>query len=289
MNYQKIAQLTAQLKNLSPTSPAAKALRAALVQAKAQLSAAAVSVPLAPVVPVEVASPPPSPQSVPEIAPAPSEAAIVITAPSPIYQAIGSLEAELCQTEDGWYCLEWQGKLWPSALRPALLKLAPLLLGQRRYWRVYPYVQVSEQGFIVSRFMIVGQPQQATKRLDGEFLLSGCWQSLPEWQSSAMRPSYFSVYLNAHSTQSKPVLCRNYPLNWPDQPPFEPDSEQLAPWHSIVASLQTDGSFEFLRLLAGPAPAPPRLILPVGPPVTPPRRRLPIAPPKLRSKPVDPT
>jgi hypothetical protein len=287
MSHQKIAQLTAQLKNLPPTSPAAKALRAALVQAKAQLSAAAVSVQLAPVVPVEVATPPPSLLSVPEVVPAPPEAEIAVTAPSPLYKAIGSLEAELCQTEDGWYCLEWQGKLWPSALRPALLKRAPLLLGQRRYWRVYPHIQMSEQGSIVGRFMIIGQPSQMTTRLDGEFLLSGCWQSLPQWQGSAMRPSYFSVYANAHSTQIKPVLCRNYPLNWPDHPPFEPDYEQSAPWHSIIASLQTDGSFEFVRLLAGPVPAPPRLILSSAPPVPP--RNPPIAPPKLRSKAVDPT
>jgi hypothetical protein len=287
MSQQKIAQLTAQLKNLPPTSPAAKALRAALVQAKAQLSAAAVSVPLTPVVPVEVSTPSPSPLSVPEVAPAPSDAAIVVTAPSPIYQAVGSLEAELCQTEDGSYCLEWQGKRWPSTLRPVLLKRAPLLLGQRLYWRVYPHVQMSEQGFIVGRFMIIGQPLQMTTRLDGEFLLSGCWQSLPQWQGSAMRPSYFSVYANAHSTQIKPVLCRNYPLNWPDQLPFEPNSEQSAPWHSIIASLQTDGSFEFVRLLAGPAPTPPRLILPSAPPV--PLRYPPIAPPKLRSKTVAPT
>jgi hypothetical protein len=278
MSHQKIAQLTAQLKNLPPTSPAAKALSAALVQAKAPLSTVAVSAPLAPVDPVEVPTPPPSPLSVPEVMPAPPEAAIVVTAPSPIYQAIGLLEAELCQTEDGWYCLQWQGKLWRSALRPALLQRAPLLLGQRRYWRVYPHVQMSEQGFIVDRFMIIGQPPQVTTRLDGEFLLSGCWQSLPQWQGSAMRPSYFSVYANAHSTQIKPVLCRNYPLNWPDQPTFEPNSEQSAPWHSIVASLQTDGSFEYVRLLAGPAPAPPRLILSSAPPA--PLRPPPIALPK---------
>jgi hypothetical protein len=287
MSQQKIAQLTAQLKNLPPTSPAAKALRAALVQAKAQLSATTVSRPLAPVVPVEVATPPPSPLSVPEIAPAPPEAAIVVTASSPLYQAVGSLEAELCQTEDGSYCLKWQGKCWPSTLRPVLLKRAPLLLDQRLCWRVYPHIQMSERGFIVGRFMIIGQPPQMTTRLDGEFLLSGCWQSLPQWQGSAMYPSYFSVYANAHSTQIKPVLCRNYPLNWPDQPPFEPDSEQSAPWHSIIASLQTDGSFEFVRLLAGPAPAPPRLILPSAPPAPP--RYPPIAPPKLRSKTVAPT
>jgi hypothetical protein len=287
MSYQKIAQLTAQLKNLPPTSSAAKALRAALVQAKAQLSAAAVSVPLAPVVPVEVFTPPPSPLSVPEVTPAPSEAAIVVTAPSPIYQAIGLLEAELCPTETGAYCLEWRGKRWLANLRKNLLKQAPQLLGQRRNWRVYPQIRMSEQGFIVNRFTVISQPPEVKDGLDGEFLLSGCWQSLPQWQGSAMRPSYFSVYANANSTQIKPVFCRNYPLNWPDQPPFEPDSEQSAPWHSIVASLQVDGTFEFVRLLAGPAPAPPRLILPSAPPVPP--RNPPIAPPKLRSKPVEPT
>jgi hypothetical protein len=292
MSQQKIAQLTAQLKNIPPTSPAAKALRAALVQAKAQLSAAAVSTPLAPVVPVEVSTPLPSPQSVPEIAPAPSEAAIVVTAPSPIYQAIGLLEAELCPTETGAYCLEWRGKRWLANLRKNLLRQAPKLLGQCRNWRVYPQVWMSDQGFIIKGFTVISQPSGVTDGPDGEFLLSGCWQTLPQWQGSAMRPFYFSVYTNANSTQLKPVFCRNYPLNWPDQQPFEPDSEQSAPWHSIVASLQADGTFEFVRLLAGPTPAPPRLILPVVPsvtsPVTPPRRRLPIAPPKLRSKPVDP-
>jgi hypothetical protein len=216
MSHQKIAQLTAQLKNLPPTSPAAKALRAALVQAKAQLSAAAVSLPLAPVVPVEVATPPPSPLAVPEVTPALSEAAIVFTAPSLIYQAIGLLEAELCPTETGAYCLEWRGKRWLANLRKNLLKQAPQLLGQRRYWRVYPQIQMSDQGFIVNRFTVISQPPEVTDCPDGEFLLSGCWQSLPQWQGSAMRPSYFSVYANAHSTQIKPVLCRNYPLNWPD-------------------------------------------------------------------------
>ncbi len=284
MSRQKIAQLTAQLKNLPPTSPAAKALRAALVQAKAQLSAAAVSEPLAPDAPVEVAAPP---LAVPEVTPASSEAAIVVTAPSPIYQAIGLLEAELCPTETGAYCLEWRGKRWVANLRKNLLKQAPQLLGQQRNWRVYPQIRMSDQGFIVNRFTVISQPPEVKDGLDGEFLLSGCWQSLPQWQGSAMRSSYFSVYTNANSTQLKPVFCRNYPLNWPDQPPFEPDSEQSAPWHSIVASLQADGTFEFVRLLAGPAPAPPRLILPSAPPVPP--RNPSIAPPKLRAKSIEPT
>jgi hypothetical protein len=291
MSYQKIARLTAQLKSLPPTSPAAKALRTALIQAKAQLSAAAVSVPRTPAVPVEVSPPPPSPPSVPEVAPSSAAAAIVVAAPSPIYQAIGLLEAELCPTETGAYCLEWRGKRWLANLRKNLLRQAPKLLGQRRNWRVYPQVRMSDQGFIIKGFTVISQPSGVTDGPDGEFLLSGCWQTLPQWQGSAMRPSYFSVYTNANSTQLKPVFCRNYPLNWPDQPPFEPDLEQSAPWHSIVASLQTDGTFEFVRLLAGPAPAPPRLILPVAPsvtpPVTPPRRRRPIAPPKLSPKPLD--
>jgi hypothetical protein len=98
MSHQKIAQLTAQLKNLPPTSPAAKALRAALTQAKAQLSAA-VSVLPAPSVLTEIPTPPPSPLAVSEVVPVTSEAVIVVTAPSPIYQVIGLLEAELGQTE----------------------------------------------------------------------------------------------------------------------------------------------------------------------------------------------
>jgi hypothetical protein len=285
MSHQKIAQLTAQLKNLPPTSPAAKALRAALTQAKAQLSAA-VSVPPAPSVLTEIPTPPPSPLAVSEVAPVTSEAVIVVTAPSPIYQAIGLLEAELGQTETGVYYLEWCGQRWLANLRKNLLRQVPQLLGQRRNWRVYPQIRMSDQGFIVNRFTVISQPPEVKDGLDGEFLLSGCWQSLPQWQGSAMSSSYFSVYTNANSTQLKPVFCRNYPLNWPDQPPFEPDSEQSAPWHSIVASLQVDGTFEFVRLLAGPAPAPPRLILPAAPSV--PLPHPPISPPKLRSKPINP-
>jgi hypothetical protein len=286
MSRQKIAQLSTQLKNLPPTSPAAKALRAALIQAKAQLSAEAVSAPPASVAPVEVAAPP-APLSISEVVPASSEAAIGVTAPSPIYQAIGLLEAELCPTETGAYCLEWRGKRWAANLRKNLLRQAPQLLGQRRSWRVYPQIRMSDQGFIIKGFTVIRQPSGETDGPDGEFLLSGCWQTLPQWQGSAMRPSYFSVYTNANSTQSKPVFCRNYPLSWPDQPPFEADSEQLAPWHSIVASLQVDGTFEFVRLLAGPASAPLRLILPFAPPK--PLSHPPIAPPKLRPKPVEPT
>jgi hypothetical protein len=205
MSRQKIAQLTAQLKNLPPTSPAAKALRAALIQAKAQLSAEAVSAPPASVAPVEVAAPP-APLSISEVVPASSEAAICVTAPSPIYQAIGLLEAELCPTETGAYCLEWGGKRWAANLRKNLLRQAPQLLGQRRSWRVYPQIRMSDQGFIIKGFTVIRQPSGETDGPDGEFLLSGCWQTLPQWQGSAMRPSYFSVYANANSTQLKPVF-----------------------------------------------------------------------------------
>ncbi|NJN63310.1 MAG: hypothetical protein HC795_18935 [Coleofasciculaceae cyanobacterium RL_1_1] len=309
MSRQKIAQLTAQLKSLPPTSPAAKALRAALIQAKAQLSAAAVSAP-PPAVPVEVPATPPlvpveavevsAPASPPSLSEAPLTESIPesVVAPSRIYQAIGTIYAELYETEPGSYQIEWRGKRWSTRLRKVLLKRVAKLLGQPRHWRVYPHTRMSDQGFIVDHFVLVSQPQEIKDDIDGEFRLSGCWESLPQWQGSSKRSAYFSVYANAQAIQRHPILCRSYPLNWPGQPPFEPKFGEQSPWHSIIASLQTDGVFEFARLLDGPAPAPPRLSLPAvvaaapATPAKPPaqrRRRQPPAKPKLRAKPTEPT
>ena len=51
------------------------------------------------------------------------------------------------------------------------------------------------------------------------------------------------------------IYYSNYALNW-EEPPFVTSDEQKAPWYSIVASLQEDGVFNFVRLLDGPKPSP---------------------------------
>lgn len=176
---------------------------------------------------------------------------------APFYQANGVIEAELERSASGVFSLKWLGKSWPvSFMGGNRLKKIKTLLGQRLYWRVYPTPAWTEQGFRVCRFTIVSQPKNPAQVNDGEFTLSGCWQSLPQWGTHPVNQSYFSVYRNREGRMTAHnIYFSNYALNW-EEPPFVPSDEQKAPWHSIVASLQEDGIFNFVRLLDGPKPAP---------------------------------
>jgi hypothetical protein len=156
MSKQQIAKLEQQLKVLPPGSAAAKALRAAIMQAQATLKAAA---------------PPPAPQElapsvIPEIIPAipPSivstatglspvpappltsveipETPVVMPSTTPekphIYQAVGIIQAELQRNQTGHYCLQWREKTWPVRPLQRMWKILPQRLEQLLYWRVYP-------------------------------------------------------------------------------------------------------------------------------------------------------
>ncbi len=177
--------------------------------------------------------------------------------PAPFYQAAGVVEAELERDESGIFSLRWRDKSWPvSFMGGNRLGKIKTLVGERLYWRVYPNPAWTEQGFRVCRFTIVGQPKKLVQVNDGEFTLSGCWQALPQWETHPVHQAYFSVYRNREGRMTAHnIYYSNYALNW-DEPPFVRSDEQKAPWHSIVASLQEDGVFNFVRLLDGPEPAP---------------------------------
>jgi hypothetical protein len=289
MSKQQIAKLEQQLKVLPPGSAAAKALRAAIMQAQATLKAAA---------------PPPAPQElapsvIPEIIPAipPSivstatglspvpappltsveipETPVVMPSTTPekphIYQAVGIIQAELQRNETGRYCLQWREKTWPVRPLQRMWKILPQRLDQLLYWRVYPQSYLTEQGFIVDHFAIVGQPI-APKLGDGQFHLGGCWQSLDAWQNKAMPDRYFSVYRNP--TPAMPVkhqYYQNYTANHWNEPPVTPTRRHPTPWHLILAELQVDGCFDFRQLLDGPKPAPARVKRPTDQPIQPSR------------------
>jgi hypothetical protein len=180
-----------------------------------------------------------------------------VVEPAPFYQANGLLEGELERDESGTFFLKWRDKSWPvSFMGGNRLGKIKTLVGQRLYWRVYPTPAWTEQGFRVCRFTIVSQPKNPTRLQDGEFTLSGCWQALPQWGTHSVHQAYFSVYRNREGRMTaQNIYYSNYALNW-EEPPFIPNDEHKAPWHSIVASLQEDGVFNFVRLLDGPKPAP---------------------------------
>jgi hypothetical protein len=177
--------------------------------------------------------------------------------PAPFYQANGVIEAELERDELGKFSLKWRDKSWPvSFMGGSRLGKLKTLVGQRLYWRVYPTPAWTEPGFRVCRFTVVGQPKKLLQVNDGEFTLSGCWQALPQWATHPVRQAYFSVYRNREGRMTaQNIYHSNYALNW-EEPPFVRSDEQKAPWHSIVASLQEDGVFNFVRLLDGPKTAP---------------------------------
>jgi hypothetical protein len=156
--------------------------------------------------------------------------------------------------------MKWCDKSWPvSLMGGGKLGKVKKLVGQRLYWRVYPTPAWTEAGFRVRHFTVVSQPKKTAHLKDGEFTLSGCWQSLPQWASHPFHQSYFSVYRNREGLMTKRnIYHSNYALNW-DESPFIRVDEQKAPWHSIVASLQEDGVFNFDRVIDGPKPAPPRV------------------------------
>lgn len=181
-------------------------------------------------------------------------------AKAPFYQAIGILQAELHQNESGAYYLQWRNKSWLVSLRKRILTKAPNLLGQLLYWRVYPQPIWKDEESIVHRFTIVNQPNDPGDLGDGEFKLAGCWQAHPRWEQERLRQAHFTVYRNpdqSHNFQTK-IYYHDYALNW-DEPPFVPGPNQEVQWHSILAHLQENGIFDFVRLLDGPKPAPDRL------------------------------
>lgn len=180
--------------------------------------------------------------------------------PAPFYQAIGILQAELHQDESGAYYLQWRDRTWFVSLRKKVLDKAPNLVGQLLYWRVYPQPIWKDEGSIVHRFTIVSQPNHPGDLADGEFKLAGCWQAHPRWAKDGLRQAHFTVYRNPalpSGFQTK-VYYHDYALNW-EEPPFVPGPKREVLWHSILASLQEDGIFNFIRLLDGPKPAPDRL------------------------------
>jgi hypothetical protein len=196
--------------------------------------------------------------------------------PTPFYQATGVIEGELERDGSGQFSVKWRDNSWPvSFMGGNKIGKIRKLLGQRLYWRVYPTPGWTEQGFRVCRFTIVSQPKNPVHLKDGEFKLSGCWQALPQWASHPVHQSYFSVYRNREGRMTaQNIYYSNYALNW-DEPPFVPNDEHKAPWHSIVVSLQEDGVFDFVRLLDGPKPAPFRVRrVVVEPSVKPDRPRL---------------
>ena len=198
--------------------------------------------------------------------------------PALLYQANGLLEGELERNESGSFSLRWRDQSWPVVFlgRNKIGKLKPLI-GQRLYWRVYPTPAWTEQGFRVCGFTIVSQPKNPAHVNEGEFTLSGCWQALPQWATHPVHQSYFSVYRNCNRWMTAPnTYYSNYALNW-EEPPFVPSDDSKAPWHSIEASLQADGVFNFVRLLDGPKPAPSRVRRPVIEPSVKP------APPRLKN------
>lgn len=180
-----------------------------------------------------------------------------VVAPAPFYQANGVIEAELERDKSGVLSLRWRDKNWPiSFMGGGKLGKIKKLVGQRLYWRVYPIPAWTDEGSRVYRFTVVSQPKNPARVNDGEFTLSGCWQALPQWETHPVRQAYFSVYRNRDGRMTaQNIYYSNYTLNW-EEPPFVPSEEQKAPWHSIVASLQEDGAFNFVRLLDGPKPAP---------------------------------
>jgi hypothetical protein len=188
------------------------------------------------------------------------EIAPEVVDPAPFYQATGVIEGELERDESGTFSMKWRDKSWPvSFMGGGKLGKVKKLVGQRLYWRVYPTPAWTEEGFRVRHFTVVSQPKKTAHLKDGEFTLSGCWQSLPQWASHPFHQSYFSVYRNREGLMTKRnIYHSNYALNW-DEPPFVRIDEQKAPWHSIVALLQEDGVFNFDRLIDGPKPAPPRV------------------------------
>jgi hypothetical protein len=189
-----------------------------------------------------------------------SEIAPEVVEPAPFYQATGVIEGELERDESGTFSMKWRDKSWPvSFMGGNRLGKIKTLVGQRLYWRVYPTSAWTEQGFRVCRFTVVGQPKKLLQVNDGEFTLSGCWQALPQWETHPVHQAYFSVYRNREGRMTAHnIYHSNYSLNW-DESPFVRTDEQKAPWHSIVASLQEDGVFNFDRLVDGPKSAPPRV------------------------------
>jgi hypothetical protein len=198
--------------------------------------------------------------------------------PAPFYQANGVIEGELERDESGKFSVKWRDKNWPvSFMGGNKLGKIKKLVGQRLYWRVYPTPGWTEEGFRVCRFTIVSQPKNPARFNDGEFTLSGCWQALPQWATHPVHQADFSVYRNREGRMTaQNIYYSNYALNW-EEAPFVPSDEHKAPWHSIVASLQEDGVFNFVRLLDGPKPAPFRVRRPVVEP------SVKLEPPRLKS------
>jgi hypothetical protein len=289
MSKAQIAKLQAQLKALPPGSPAAKALTAALERAKASLKIASpppspvtpeptpiLQTPEAPTTVIPESSPEPSPEppilekqvaeqqssnsasseslESPTIAPSPAD-------PAPIYQAVGLLHAELHRNEIGHYYLRWRDQDWLSYLLKVPSRTALALLGQKVYWRVYPQSWSVDQDFRVNGFCIIGQAKDPTDLVDGQFTLAGCWQSFPYWQKEAKRPNYFTIYRNpsAKVKGDRYKYAQHYAINHWDEPASTPKRRYRQPWHKILATLQTDGSFDFMQVLDGPKPCPPRL------------------------------
>ena len=202
---------------------------------------------------------------------------------SPIfYQAVGLIQAELQVDDEGAYLLRWHDRTWSVYLRKKILDIAETLVGKLLYWRVYPHTSNLLDGFVVNRFTVVSQPTTPAIPIDGQFKLAGCWESLPRWQDKTepgetetseiepgetepgetepARKSFFSVYCNPERDNyaSSKSYNQHYALNW-DKEPFIPGPGHLLPWHSILAKLQPDGSFDFVELIDGPKPAPDRL------------------------------
>ena len=188
------------------------------------------------------------------------------------YQAVGLIQAELQVDDEGAYVLHWHDRTWKVYLRKKILDIAETLTGKLLYWRVYPHTSHLLDGFAVNRFTVVSQPTTPATPIDGQFKLAGCWESLPRWQNETelgetkpgktepVRKSFFSVYCNPERDNyaSSKSYNQHYALNW-DQEPFIPGPGNFLPWHSILAKLQPDGSFDFVELIDGPKPAPDRL------------------------------
>jgi hypothetical protein len=186
------------------------------------------------------------------------------TGAEPFYQAVGTIRGRLFRDDDGRIHLSAYGAEWVVYFQPwiyhsllaAFETNDPQLQGDldlRCYPRVYrePAGNYYIAGFQVLGFKAANADADAT---DPEFVLAGVWQRLSRMQPEGVTEPVLSVYRNRQPHKVKnakpPPLVTHCPLIWPDQQPWDPDSDQPPGWVRIKARLRVSQKvFEFVELL----------------------------------------
>jgi hypothetical protein len=172
------------------------------------------------------------------------------TGAEPFYQALGKVRGRLCRDEQGNIHLSAYGADWRvnftcpayKAVRKAFERNEPQLQGEVDL-PCYPIIYRQPDGsrYIAGFEVLAFKPPRADEP-DAEFVLAGTWQQLPLTPTQSVSQPVLSVYRNqeppSRGKDRPPQLVTHCPVIWPQRQPWTPDSDHPRDWVRIRARLQ---------------------------------------------------